>query len=267
MQNRIFATGKTGTIGKHFNNNVLDLRVNLESKSKFKLDLKQDDIVIHTAGIVGDTLINENPVRAYDINVVGTKRLAEHALDSHVAKFIFISSSHVYERSTHKLDELSPTYPATKYAEQKLKSEQELTEIFRSNPSQLCIVRLFSVLDWDVKDFTLGGGIKKLTIPDSGYLLNNALDIRDFLTPKQIAKAIVLIATHDQLIGIVNLCSGVGMPIEVAAQIMLSCRNFKVPVDRIIRVNSQIPFIVGDNSKLIYHLPNLDLVWKPSLLS
>lgn len=264
MQNRIIATGKTGTIGKHFNKNVIDLRVNLESKSKFKLDLKQDDIVVHAAGIVGDTLINKNPVRAYDINVIGTKRLAEHALNSNVAKFLFISSSHVYASSVHKLDELSPTYPSTKYAEQKLISEQELTEIFRSNPSKLCIVRLFSVLDWDVKDFTLGGGIKKLAIPHSDYLLNNALDIRDFLTPKQIAKAIISIATNDLLIGIVNLCSGIGIPIEVAAQIMLSGRNLKVPKDRIIRVNSQIPFIVGDNSRLISHLPNLDLKWKPS---
>lgn len=267
MRNRIFATGKTGTIGKHFDNNILDLNIDLigKSSSRYNLNLKEGDTVIHAAGIVGNTLISKDPARAYEINVVGTKRLAEHALNSNVSKFVFISSSHVYARSTSKLNELSATDPETKYAEQKLKSEYELVEIYKSNPSKLCIVRVFSVLDWDVKDFTLGGGIKKLSIPNSDYSLNNALDIRDFLTPKQIAKAIVSISTHGQLMGIVNLCSGVGIQLEVAAQIMLSSRNFKLPKDRVKRVNSRIPFLVGDNSRLISYLPNLDLVWKPTL--
>jgi nucleoside-diphosphate-sugar epimerase len=267
MRNKIFATGKTGTIGKYFDKNVLDLKINLAgmSKSNYVFALDQGDIVIHAAGIVGNTLINADPKRAYDINVVGTKRLAEHALKSNVTKFVYISSSHVYAHSDNKLDELSPTDPTTIYAEQKLKSEEELLGIFRNDLSKLCIIRVFSVLDWDVKDFTLGGGIKKLTIPDSNYSLNNTLDVRDFLTPKQIAKAIVSISTHDQLSGIVNLCSGIGIPIEVAAQIMLSGRNFKLPEDRIERTNSQVPFLVGDNYRLISYLPNLDLVWKPSL--
>ena len=267
MKSRILATGKTGTIGTYFDENVLDLKVNLAgmSNSKYKFALNPGDILIHAAGIVGDTLISESPAKAYDINIVGTKRIAEHAFGSNVTKFVFISSSHVYARSAHKLDELSPTEPITSYGEQKLKSEQDLMEIFKNDLSRLCIIRVFSVLDWGTKDFTLGGGIKKLTIPSSDYYLNNALDIRDFLTPQQVAKTILAISTHKKLSGIVNLCSSIGMSIEHAAQTMLSSRNFKLPQNRIWRTNSQIPYLVGDNSKLISYLPNLDLAWKPSL--
>ena len=53
--------------------------------------------------------------------------------------------------------------------EQKLKAEQGISQIFNDSPEKLCIVRVFSVLDWDVADFTLGGGIKKLILPDSDF--------------------------------------------------------------------------------------------------
>jgi nucleoside-diphosphate-sugar epimerase len=266
MKSNIFATGKTGTIGKHFQDFILDLEVDLTKISdlSYKHVFSPNDIIIHAAGVVGNNLVENELEKAYKINVDGTRELAYQAIRSNVHKFVFISSSHVYARSKTRLDELSRVEPITKYGELKLISEQDLMSIFKNNLTKLCIVRVFSVLDWDVKDFTLGGGIKKLADPNSTYFLNYALDIRDFLSPRQIANVITEIAKNDKLNGIVNVCSSSEMSIEQAARIMLEGRNLRIPENRILRVNSEIPYLVGDNTKLISHLPNLDLAWKPT---
>ena len=70
--------------------------------------------------------------------------------------------------------------PVGAYAEQKIEAEQAVVEVFKETPEKLCIVRVFSVLDWDVADFTLGRAIKNLTIPSSNFKLPNSDDVRDF---------------------------------------------------------------------------------------
>jgi nucleoside-diphosphate-sugar epimerase len=263
---KIFATGKTGTIGKNFESSIFELKVDLANfeNSMNLISVDERDIIIHAAGIVGNTLIERDPEYAYKVNVIGTRKLAQFALGNKISKFVFISSSHVYANSTSKINEQYSTQPNTIYALQKLESELELLKLFREDLSRLCIIRVFSVLDWDVKDFTLGGGIKKLINNDSDFILENALDIRDFLTPKQIADAIIKISTKPSISGIINLCSGIGTSIENAAVIMSNCVNMEIPEHKIKRVNSEVPYLVGDNSKLVTHLPRLDLVWKPS---
>jgi len=266
MKGRIFATGKTGTIGKHFSKDILDLKFDLtvQTTRLNPIFLSSGDVLIHAGGLVGDTLVDLDPLRAYNINVLGTRNLALHALKANVSKFVFLSSSHVYAPSNSKLKETHVVKPTSEYAKQKIEAENILLELFKKKSNKLCIVRIFSVLDWDVKEFTLGGGVKKLTSPNSNYKLNYALDVRDFLTPKQIADAVVKISDSHEISGIINLCSGVGISNEYAAKVMLEGVGMTLPEDRIIRVNSTNPIVIGDNSKLISQLPKLNLIWEPN---
>jgi nucleoside-diphosphate-sugar epimerase len=263
----IFATGVSGTIGKHFKNQVFAIDCDLRnSELKNIPNIKKGDCILHSAAVVGPISVSKDLATSYKVNVNASKMLAEFAKNKEISRFIYVSTSHVYARSNSLLTESSPASPNNVYAEQKLEAEEEITSVFRDYPEKLCIVRVFSVLDWDVADFTLGGGIKKLTSDNSSFILNYGDDIRDFLTPHLIANTLISIANEARLTGIVNLATGTGITVRDAARTMLEGSGYKLPANRIISGNSDYPYVVGDNSKLKAALPDLDLKWNPSRL-
>ena len=263
----IFATGVSGTIGKHFKNQVFPIYYDLRNSELRNIpNFKIGDCILHAAAVVGPESVSKDRITSHKVNVEASKMLAQFAKDNGVSRFIYVSTSHVYARSNSLLTELSPTDPSNIYAEQKFEAEGEISLIFRDCPEKLCIVRVFSVLDWDVADFTLGGGIKKLVSDNSNFTLNYGDDIRDFLTPRLIAHALVCIANEALLTGIINLSTGTGLTVKDAAKIMLEGSGYKLPANRIVSGNSEYPYVVGDNSKLKKALPDLNLRWKPSRL-
>ena len=262
----IFATGTTGTIGKHLGQRATSLNLDLGSASvQFQaLDFKSRDSYLHLAGIVGPGNVEKNPALSSRVNVAAVIQLAEEFYPSAGSKFVFVSTSHVYAPSTVPIFETQPTEPRNLYSQQKLAAELALQEIFSTDLDRLCIVRVFSVLDWDVAPFTLGGGIAKLIDEKSDYVLSNCDDVRDFLTPKTIATILAKICESPSLSGLVNLCSGEGRTVGQAAREMLG-PNVSVNALRRMRPGrSDNPVIIGDNSKLRNALPGLDLHWTPS---
>ena len=265
---RILATGITGTIGRHFGSKVEKLDIDLSSLEETfnSLHMTPADSVLHAAAIVGPSIVASDVSRAHSINVRGARYLATAAREKGISRFVYLSSSHIYAPSDELLRETSPVRPSNVYAEQKLEAEMEITEVFKESPEKLCIVRIFSVLDWDVPDFTLGGGIKKLAFGISNYKLSNAQDLRDFLTPRTIAKALINIVFSTTLFGIVNLSTGVGTTVREASRRMLEDSGYNFPEERVLDGRSTFPVMIGDNSKLLSHLPNLVLSWTPSTL-
>lgn len=263
----IFATGKTGTIGRHLSANSKALEVNLAESSftKFLPHFGENDSLIHLAGIVGAKNVDSNPDLSYVVNVEGSVTLAEYFRKNSSGQFIYISTSHVYQPGLVKLREDADTGPTSLYAKQKLDSENLLFNVFENEPERLCVLRVFSILDWDVKPFTLGGGIRKLADENSEFTLQFCDDVRDFLTPRNAAKIIEKIAFKRTLSGVVNLCSGTDLTIRQAATQMLNSAGFAIPHNRFRSGNSHVPYLVGDNAKLTEALPDLDLSWKPSI--
>jgi nucleoside-diphosphate-sugar epimerase len=266
---KIFATGTSGTIGKHFGSRVSKIAIDLENMEKsFTIpDLESKDSILHTAGIVGSINVSAIPDKSHAINVVGSSKLAKYARDKNINRFVFVSSAHVYTSSDLILDENSSIGPITMYAKQKLEAERNIIKIFEGVQEKLCIVRIFSVLDWDVSDFTLGGAIKQLTELNSQSILRNIDDVRDFLTPNQVANALIAIVNEPSLAVIVNLCSGVGTSVLNATQKMCESSGVKFPAERMMKGNSDNPYMVGSNLKLTSHIPGLDLNWTPSNFS
>ena len=263
----IFATGVSGTIGKHFKNQVFPINHDLRNSELRNIpNIKIGDCILHAAAVVGPKIVSEDLITSHKVNVQASKMLARFARDNGISRFVYVSTSHVYAHSNSLLTELSPTGPNNVYAEQKLEAEGEISSVFRDCPEKLCIVRVFSVLDWDVADFTLGGGIKKLISNNSNFTLNFGDDIRDFLTPRLIANALVSISNEALLTGIINLSTGTGLTVKDAARIMLEGSGYKLPANRIVSGNSDYPYVDGDNSKLKAALPDLNLKWIPSRL-
>jgi len=264
---RILATGTSGTIGKHLSG-VVPLSINLLNDLNLieKSLFNTSSIVLHAAGIVGNEAVVKDINISRKINIDGTKKLAEISRDNDISRFIYVSSSHVYAPSDGLLLESSKVDPVGPYAEQKFEAEQTVVEVFKETPEKLCIVRVFSVLDWDVADFTLGGAIKNLAISNSDFKLSNSDDVRDFLTPKSIASVLTRISHNTFISGIINLSSTYGTTIREAARKMLVESGFEFPSERVLPGNSIRPYIVGDNSKLISCFSDLELIWQPSIL-
>jgi nucleoside-diphosphate-sugar epimerase len=261
----IFATGTSGSIGKHFVDYVSKININLAKPIKNHIPgFKPGDSILHAAAVVGAANVAKDVSNSHLINVESSIKLAQCAKDLGVSKFVYVSTSHVYAKSETMLTEKSSVQPNNIYAEQKLEAEQGIMQIFKDNPEKLCIVRVFSVLDWDVADFTLGGGIRKLILPNSKFIISNSEDVRDFLTPRKIALCLISIAENCSLKGIVNLSSGFGTTVKEAVRIMLVGSGYEVPENRVIGGFSDFPYIVGDNSKIKSLIPDLNLTWEPT---
>jgi nucleoside-diphosphate-sugar epimerase len=262
----IFATGVRGTIGRHLSNEVEPLLCDLQNPHEIDAigKFSEHARLIHLAGVVGATNVENNPQTSWEINVLGTIRLANKFLENGGRNFIYVSSSHVYSSSKTKLQEESELGPTSRYAEQKLETEFKLLDLFKDSNANLCIVRVFSVLDWDVQPFTLGGAIKKLADTRLNTELKYSDDVRDFLTPRKIAESLQSLAHVSNMPKILNLCSGEGLSVANAAISMLSESGFEVPMRRILSGQSENPHIVGNNARIREVLPNLDLNWEPS---
>lgn len=261
-----FATGSRGTIGRFFPNLVIPIGTNLQSPIEdFEhIPLAHNDVLIHAAAVVGPSNVDKDPMAARAVNVDGTQKLGLTALRKGVSKFVYISTSHVYEFGKSRLTENDHVAPLNEYAAQKYEGEMILKSIFSQNLEKLCIVRVFSLLDWGMPQYSLGGALEKLALSGSNFKLHNTADIRDFLTPKQVAEAIFQISSAKNSFGVINLCSGKATSVGEAVKHILDLENIKVNKEALIVGNSTVPRIVGDNSKLKSLMPKLSLDWAPN---
>ena len=91
-------------------------------------DLEGHDAIVHMAELSNDPAGALAPNITYDINHVGSVRLAELAKQAGITRFVYMSSCSVYgvaEQET--VDETSPVNPQTAYAECKALVERDLT--------------------------------------------------------------------------------------------------------------------------------------------
>jgi len=259
-------TGSTGTIGRHIPPGVKKLKLDLSALQEDTVAgiIEQEDTILHLAGVVGPAKVNEKPEFAKAVNIDGTAVLAGEFIKKSSGKFYYVSTSHVYAPTSEIITEASEIGPSSLYAEQKMMAEKVLSEIFSNEPSRLCIIRVFSVLDWNTGPYSLGGAVHKVATGELGYVLRNASDIRDFLTPKTIAEALFKIASAGEMSGVTNLCSSQGTTVGDATIRMLSESGYEIPPNVFEWERSHNPVVIGDNSRLKAAHPELDLVWQPT---
>lgn len=264
---KILATGTTGTIGKHVSRDFQSLRMDLSLPfaSDFSFEIEDDFDLVHMAGVVGEENVRSDINYSEIVNVKATYELASRFKDSSDGRFLYISTSHVYGESCGPISEEFNLNPASTYAEQKLRAELSLTSIFKSEPSRLLILRVFSVLDWGMPPKTLGGSIQDIYSGIANSRVMNADDVRDFLTPKVVARTITSLAQEFKGCGVLNLCSGTGTRVRDAAFRMLVSK-FQSPDEFISKGNSSRPMIVGDNSRLLAQDSRFKLAWTPGLV-
>ncbi len=91
--------------------------------------LRGFDAVVHLAAISNDPVGHLDPARTYEINHLGSARIARLAKQAGVQRFIFASSCSLYGAASPDdlLTEFAPFNPVTPYGESKVLAERELS--------------------------------------------------------------------------------------------------------------------------------------------
>ena len=110
----LIANGAQGTIGKHLPKDTLSLGGDLatsEQLENFKSLKLEGSAFIHLAGVVGGPLVEKDVAYSERVNVEAVGEMGKTALACGLAKFVYVSSSHVYKSSSDSLTEESELGP------------------------------------------------------------------------------------------------------------------------------------------------------------
>jgi UDP-glucose 4-epimerase len=104
--------------------NVDTVQMDLEHPADWSNVLDGVDAIVHLAAL-NDRDAKADPARARRVGVDGTAALLEQAVRHGVGRFVFMSTAHVYGTPyTGRIDESTPTAPASPYAETHLEAER-----------------------------------------------------------------------------------------------------------------------------------------------
>jgi nucleoside-diphosphate-sugar epimerase len=170
---RALVTGSTGILGRELVNVLTDANVscvcerfdirNSEETSAFVSSTRSIDAVFHCAAIVPTAQVASNPSEAYEVNAVGAFNVARFVRRFHpTAKFVLISSGHVYAPSEHPVLETDTCDPISLYGHTKLVAEKLVRGLY-DDDERLLVARVFSMYhEKQTSDFLYGKLMKML---------------------------------------------------------------------------------------------------------
>ena len=219
--NNIGITGSTGVLGRILIEKLEKGRIEYQC---FKGDIRHKDnlkdwikdnnfkSVIHFAAIVPTTEVKQNPDKARDVNVRGTKNLIEAIEDSKQNPWIFYASTcHVYKSKNKPISENDEIEPISIYGKTKYDAEKFVTRYGNS-----CIGRIFSFYhDSQKKPFLYPNIMDRLKNENltKSFELYGANSVRDFLNAEEIVDIIIELM-EKKAKGIYNIASGNGIKIK-----------------------------------------------------
>lgn len=135
-QTRTLFTGGSGLLGGEFREilpsiyypSAQEFNVTDYEQLERYLEGKKIDLMLHCAAFTSPPKINEDPIRALDVNIIGTANIVKLCV-RHSIKLIYISTDYVFKGDKGDYREDDPVYPVNKYAWSKLGGE--------------CVVRLY----------------------------------------------------------------------------------------------------------------------------
>jgi nucleoside-diphosphate-sugar epimerase len=198
--------------------------------------LKKIDVVIHLAAISSLPECEVNPQKAFDVNVNGLVNLLNACRNSKVKRFIFASTSAVYENniSSKKLVESDLVSPNLIYATTKYCAELFCRSYAQNYGMDIVICRFFNV-------FGAHQDFKRKYPPFTSYLvreiINNRVPTiynvtnvkRDYIYVDDLNKLLssIINAKKHYAAEVFNLCSGQGYTTLEISKIIFDILNKK----------------------------------------
>ena len=168
------------------------------------VDLTGIDTVFHLAGIANDPAADLNPYASWEVNVLGTMRLADKAVRAGVKQFVFPSSGAVYGvRSEPDITEDLELMPISDYNKTKMVAERVLLSyadrmavtIFR--PATVCGLSPRMRLDLAVNALTMSALTKGVITVFGGAQVRPNIHIDDLVD-------LYIFAMEQRLAGVYN---------------------------------------------------------------
>ena len=129
-QKKILFTGGGGLLGSEFKKNLPD--IHYPSKTEFDItSFEQMDqylgngnwsTIIHAGAFTSPPKIDKEPLRAIDVNIIGTSNLVKLCMKYGI-KLIYICTDYVFKGDKGQYKENDPVFPVNKYAWSKLGGE------------------------------------------------------------------------------------------------------------------------------------------------
>lgn len=231
-------TGGTGVLGRALLKNWCNADQNVEFvlfkgdiQNYFDVDnwicsMNKLDGLIHLAAMVPTVEVDNDPLKAFRVNALGTLNLLEICrlrFPKEACPWIFIAStSHVYKSSSQEqfVTEESPLSPVSTYGLTKAQGDQ-WAEVYRSKYNlPICTGRIFSYSAPDqATSFFIPSLIQKIkmALPNVQLEIRGLDGTRDFITVRHIVEAIQLLFIR-KANGVFNIGSGTAVKLFDIAQ-------------------------------------------------
>lgn len=246
---KILVTGANGFIGSHLTQKLVALGAEVSAmtkggtqslkvlKDKIKIirhDLNSAnkptdlrfDAIFHLAALTDLRMCSENPLLAYNSNVLGTLKLIEKY--KRVGRFILVSTLGVYGEPIYlPIDENHPALPIEPYAASKAAAESVTIGLCSSRKIRYAIARLFNVYGPGQRNDFVIPRIINQALAKNEVLVKNCNSTRDFIYIDDVIDALIKIYTKGAD-GIYNVGSGKETSILKLAGIIQKCINKKI---------------------------------------
>lgn len=290
---RILVTGFDGFVGNYLTNELLGRNHDIFGTSRYPV--LKSDFPVFEADILDEDKINdvmkkikpetvihlaaqsmiprswEDPKETYLVNTIGTTNLIRSiSRFSPDTKLINIGSSEEYGITAKQgigLREEMPCSPQNPYALSKYSAGILAMQLAQRNNLRIVHVRAFNHFGpgqkkgFVISDFA--SQVSKIEISNSQLIYVGNLDVvRDFTDVRDVVKAYALLSEKNVENGIYNVCSSKSTSVKdiLNELVGLSNANISVEIDQAKFRPAEVPFFVGDNSKL-----TAATGWKPEL--
>jgi UDP-glucose 4-epimerase len=169
-----------------------------------------------------------NPLRTHEINGTGTLVSCLAAVQTGVARFVYVSSSEAYGSAvTIPMSEEHPLFPTTVYGASKAAGELYAQACMRTHGIPVTVIRPFN--SYGPREHATGTSaevipkfVSRIRRGDPPVIFGDGQQTRDFTWVEETATGIVRAATADDLVGqAVNIAYGQGVSIAKICELLL----------------------------------------------
>jgi GDP-4-dehydro-6-deoxy-D-mannose reductase len=242
----------------------LEMDVTRQADVASAVDRARPDAVVHLAAISHVPDAMRDPVRAYEVNTLGTVRLLVELVrlrgtGAAEPTALIVGSSEQYGR--HELDamplaEEAQQRPLTLYAASKVAQEVAALQLFRSEGVRVVCTRSFNHSGaGQPEQFLIPALVRRaLDLPESGGVLSigNGDTIRDFLHVSDVVDAYLSLLETGVAGETYNVCSGEGLSVLALARLVLQRVGVSADIssDPALSRPVDVPVQIGNNDKL-----------------